>query len=231
MILYEANKKDYITVTDRISGLIISEQIKNKTSKETIRAIKSFMFKLGVPMTLRSDCGSNFMSKDFAEFCREYGINHTTSSPYYHEGNGASEKSVDTLKRMMRKSKNKSIEELTYHLNHNARKGQSASPIQMFFGRDIRGPLPNQYKRDCEIRKTIERRVQQQMEVAGRKGRWNRDHFELQDKVRIKNMNTGLWDLKGVITEAKSDRAFVVTTDDGVEYHQNAWHIHHRSTD
>ena len=142
------------------------------------------------------------------------------------------------LKQMMWKSKNKSIEELTYHLNHNARKGQSASPIQMFFGRDIRGPLPNQYKRDCEIRKSIERRVQQQMEVASRKGRWNRDHFEPQDKVRIKNMNTGLWDLKGVITEAKSDgsadgssRAFVVTTDDGVVYHRNASHIHHRSTD
>ena len=229
--LYEVDKKDYITVTDRISGLIISEQIKNKSSKETVRAIKSFMWKLGVPMTLRSDNGSNYMSNEFAAFCREYGINHTTSSPYYHEGNGASEKSVDTLKRMMRKSKNKLIEELTYHLNHNARKGQSASPIQMFFGRDIRGPLPNQYKRDCEIRKTIELRVQKQMDVASRRGRWNRDSFELNDPVRIKDMNTNRWDIKGKITEVKSDRAYVVTTTDGNEFHRNASHIHHRSTD
>ena len=73
--------------------------------------------------------------------------------------------------------------------------------------------------------------------MATRKGRWNRDQFELQDKVRIKNMNTGLWDLKGVITEAKSDgsadgsqRAFVVTTEDGNVYHRNASHIHHRSS-
>ena len=154
--LFETNKKDFITVTDRISGLILSEQIKNKTAKETIRAIKSFMFKLGVPVTLRSDCGTNFMAREFADFCKEYGINHVHSSPYYHEGNGASEKSVDTLKRMMRKNKTKTIEELSYQLNHMARKGQSASPIQMYFGRDIRGPLPNQLSHDCDIKQAIE---------------------------------------------------------------------------
>ena len=51
-------------------------------------------------------------------------------------------------------------------------------------------------------------------------------------------MNTGLWDLKGVITEAKTDgsadgsqRAFVITTEDGNVYHRNATHIHHRTSD
>ena len=59
------------------------------------------MFKLGVPVTIRSDCGTNFMAKEFEEFCKEFRINHVHSSPYYHQSNGASEKSVDTLKRMI----------------------------------------------------------------------------------------------------------------------------------
>ena len=135
--LFELDKKDYITVTDRLSGLILSERLKGKSTKETIRTLKGFMFKLCVPVTLRSNCGTNYKSKEFEDFCKEYGINHVQSSPYFHQGNGASEKSVDVLKRMIMKNKTKSIEELCYNLNYLVRKGQTASPMEMFFGRNV----------------------------------------------------------------------------------------------
>ena len=74
--------------------------------------------------------------------------------------------------------------------------------------------------------------------MATRIGRFNRDQFEFNDKIRIKNMSNGRWDLKGVISEVKSDgsadgsqRAFVVQTEDGTLYHRNASHIHHRVSD
>ena len=149
------------------------------------------------------------------------------SLPHFHQSNGASEKSVDVLMRMIKKNKNKSIKELCFNLNHLVRTGSKASPIEMFFGRNVRGPLPNQFVRECDIKASIEKRVQCLFEVATRKGRYNRDEFEINDKVRIKNMSNGKWDIRGVISEVKnevsadgSQRAFVVQTENGTLYHK-----------
>ena len=74
--------------------------------------------------------------------------------------------------------------------------------------------------------------------MATRKGRYNRDEFEINNKVRIENMSNGKWDIWGVISEVKnevsadsSQRAFVVQTKIGTLYHRNASHIHHPVSD
>ena len=94
--LVELDEKTYITVTDRLSGLILSEKLKNKSA--SVRALREFIYKLGVPITLRKDCGKNYTSREFNTFCKQSGINHRKSSPHYHQRNGASEKSIDVLK-------------------------------------------------------------------------------------------------------------------------------------
>ena len=63
------------------------------------------------------------------------------------------------------------------------------------------------------------------MDVASRRGRWNRDSFELNDPVRIKDMQSNRWDIEGKISEVKSDRSYVVTTLDRQEFHRNSSHI------
>ena len=123
-------------------------------------------------------------------------------------------------------------------MNNLVRTGSKASLIETFFGRSVRGPLPNQFARECDIEAAIEKRVQRQFEVATRKGRYNRDEFETNDKVRIKNMNNGKWDIRGVISEVKnevsadgSQRAYVVQAENDTLYHRNASHIHHCVSD
>ena len=108
--LFKIDGKNYIMVTDRLSGLILSEKLKNKSAKETVRALRGFVYKLGVPITIRTDCGTNYTSREFEAFCKQLGINHTKSSPHFHQSNGVSEKSVDVLKRMIKKEKTRSIE-------------------------------------------------------------------------------------------------------------------------
>ena len=92
----------------------------------------------------------------------------------------------------------------------------------------------SKFARECEIKTALERHVQKQFELATRKGRYNRDEFETNDAVRIKNMNTGKWDICGVISEVKSEvsadgskRAYTVLAENGTLYQRNATHIHH----
>ena len=51
--------------------------------------------------------------------------------------------------------------------------------------------LPNQFARECDLKTAIEQRVKKQFEIATKKGRFNKDEFQENDTVRIKNMQTG----------------------------------------
>ena len=57
----------------------------------------------GQPETIVSDNGPQFSGKDFRLFCQSYNINHSTSSPLHPSGNGQVERTVGTVKNMMRK--------------------------------------------------------------------------------------------------------------------------------
>ena len=91
--------------------MILSEKLPNKDVKATIKALENFL-KINMPLTLQMDNGKNFVSKEFEGFCKKNNIDIIRCAPYRHQGNGMAEKSVDTLKNMIRKEKKK-IEELT----------------------------------------------------------------------------------------------------------------------
>ena len=55
------------------------------------------------PINLVTNNGANFTSKKFTVLMRKYGVEHAKGSPHHHQGNGIAEKSVDTLKRLLKK--------------------------------------------------------------------------------------------------------------------------------
>lgn len=50
----------------------------------------------GIPRELHPDNCTQFSSIDFADFCKNWGIQHITSSPHYPQSNGAVEWAVKT---------------------------------------------------------------------------------------------------------------------------------------
>jgi len=51
----------------------------------------------GIPTTIVSDNGRQFVSREFQQFCEANGIRHATSSAYHPRSNGEAER--DVLKR------------------------------------------------------------------------------------------------------------------------------------
>ena len=61
----------------------------------------------GLPPTIISDNGTNFPSKQVANFCSKYKITHRVSTPYYPQGIGQAEISNRTILDSLYKSLNK----------------------------------------------------------------------------------------------------------------------------
>ena len=60
--------------------------------------LKSLFARHGVPTTLVTDNGPQYVSQEMCQFSATYGFNHITSSPYYPQSNGLAEHSVKTVK-------------------------------------------------------------------------------------------------------------------------------------
>ena len=68
--------------------------MKTTTSQAVITRCKQIFSVHGIPDKLVSDNGPQFSSRDFAQFSKEYGFEHHTSSPHFSQANGEAERSV-----------------------------------------------------------------------------------------------------------------------------------------
>lgn len=70
--------------------------------------MKKIFARYGIPQEEVSDNGSRYTNTrsihQFKEFAREWGFQHTTSSPEYLQCNGAAERAVKTAKRILKKA-------------------------------------------------------------------------------------------------------------------------------
>ena len=71
-------------------------------SKSIVRALIKFFTFVGLPQSIQSDQGTNFMSSIFQQVMYELGIHQYRSSAYHPESQGALERFHQTLKNMIR---------------------------------------------------------------------------------------------------------------------------------
>ena len=90
---------------DYWSGFFEVQELSKVTSKTVITASKVQFARHGIPHTLISDNGPQFASAEFAQFTKEWQIEHRTSSPHYPQSNGRAENAVKTCKSLLKKAK------------------------------------------------------------------------------------------------------------------------------
>ena len=100
--LFELNKATYLIVIDYFSRYPEVVKLTSTTSKSVIAALKSMFLRHGIPALLVSDNGPQFISREMQEFAEQYSFTHNTSSPHYHQSNGMAERTVKTVKQLLR---------------------------------------------------------------------------------------------------------------------------------
>ncbi|XP_037931645.1 uncharacterized protein K02A2.6-like [Teleopsis dalmanni] len=135
----------YLVVIDAFSKWPEIIQTKSITATQTISSLKEIFARFGLPKTIVSDNGTQFVSHQFQQFLAENGISHIRSSPYYPMSNGQAERFVDTLKRALKKLNGKGVtaENLqtflqVYRSTPNKQNEDSKSPAEVLLKRKIR---------------------------------------------------------------------------------------------
>jgi len=110
------------------------------TSQNIIKFFSSIFSCHGIPDELISDNGLQYCSQKFKDFVKRYGFCHTTSSPYYPQGNGLAGRTVKTIKALFSKSNDHCLALLTYRATPFPWCGLSTSELLM--GRKLGTELP-----------------------------------------------------------------------------------------
>ncbi|XP_064470023.1 uncharacterized protein K02A2.6-like [Ornithodoros turicata] len=136
MDIFYAKSRNYLVVVDYFSKFFELAPLKKTATADVIS--KPIFARFGVPDVIRWDNGPQFASHDFKRFLSKRDIRHVTSSPYYSQGNGQAERTVQTAKMLLAKSPN--VHQAL--LAHRSTPGQCGySPAELLMGRKIKSTV------------------------------------------------------------------------------------------
>ncbi|UYV79403.1 K02A2.6-like [Cordylochernes scorpioides] len=140
MDLFKFENKWYLVVIDYYSRFPEMIQLDRLTASVVVRSCKSIFARHGIPETVVSDNGTQFgAAREFANFARQYGFTHVTSSPRFPQNNGMAEAGVKIAKLILKKNQDPSLGLLEYR---STPLENGYSPAELLMGRKLRTTLP-----------------------------------------------------------------------------------------
>lgn len=102
--LLEVTKNVWVIVAiDYYTRKIFAKNIKSKNPKKIIKFLEYLKSEIKI-VTLISDNGREFSNKEVENWCKNNGITHLFSIPYYHQSNGRVERANKTLREALKKT-------------------------------------------------------------------------------------------------------------------------------
>ena len=77
-------------------------EMKSTTAQRTLEELRKMFAAYGLPSQVVTDNGPQFVSEEFAAVMKQNGIKHIRCAPYHPSSNGAVERFVQTLKRVLK---------------------------------------------------------------------------------------------------------------------------------
>ena len=102
--LFNLKNKNYLLVVDYHSKFFEVCLLADTLSSTIVTHMKSIFARQGIPKIVVSDNGPQFSSYGFATFAKQWDFNHVTSSPTYPQSNGMAERTVQTVKNLIKKT-------------------------------------------------------------------------------------------------------------------------------
>ena len=77
-----------LVAVDKFTKWVEAMPVTNQKGKTAVKFFESIVYRLGVPHSIITDNGSNFISKEFQELCENLGINVSYASVAHPQTNG-----------------------------------------------------------------------------------------------------------------------------------------------
>ena len=222
--------KMFLIVIDAHSKWIEVFPMTSATALTTVQHLRQLFSRFGIPDSIVSDNGSQFVAKEFQEFCKANGIQHIRVAPYHPSSNGLAERAVQVFKQGMKKVSNGTILDrisrflFQYRITPHTTTG--LPPCEMLMGRKLRSRL-DLLKPDVQAR-VISKQAKQK---SDRDKHCKPRTFVEGERVFAKNFGQGKKWLPGHIVSRKGPVSFQVELQNGQKCHRHQDQLRHRATD
>ena len=98
------NGRELMNVIDLFSSFPIVVEVQTTAHHYVLPKLDSIFSLMGFPEDIRSDNGPPFQGHQFQEFCKQYGIHHTKTTPEWPQANGKIENFNKNLRKLIQKS-------------------------------------------------------------------------------------------------------------------------------
>ena len=222
--LFQFEGKHYLLLVDYYSNFFEVSMLSNTSTSEVILHMKSQFARHGIPRELISDYGTCYTSKEFAMFASSWGFRHTLTSPKYSQSNGLAERSVQTIKNMLKKAKALKQDPYVALLQYrNTPVTGEFSPAQLLMNRNFRTKLPatDAYLKPKipdidKVTQAIQKKKKLQTENYNKTARKSElPCFKKGDKVFMQLVKAGTWEPATIICESSTPRSYLVKRHDG----------------
>ncbi|KAF2892182.1 hypothetical protein ILUMI_13991, partial [Ignelater luminosus] len=103
--LFEWQGTHYLIAVDYYSKYVEVEKLNNiVSSHHIIKIFKSMFARFGVPQQVVSDGETQFTSREFANFSKQWQFKHIVASPTHSQSNGMAERHVQTAGNLVKKA-------------------------------------------------------------------------------------------------------------------------------
>ena len=138
--LFHFKGSTYLIVVDYFSRYPEVQKLASTSSRSVIEVLKTIFSRFGIPEVVVSDNGPQYSSLEFKQFAEAYDFCHTTSSPLFAQSNGQAERTVQTVKKLLKESKDPHLALLTYRSTPFP--WCNLSPAELLMGRRVRANIP-----------------------------------------------------------------------------------------
>ena len=142
------NNQYLLTIMCKFTRFPEAIPLRNIKGPKIVESLIKFFTFVGLPASLQSDQGSNFMSNIMQQVLYQLGIKQYKSSAYHPESQGAIERFHQMLKNLMRAycfefklDWDQGIHLLLYTVREAVQESLGVSPFELVYGRTVRGTL------------------------------------------------------------------------------------------
>ena len=227
--LFHFDQDEYLLCVDYYSKYPEIARLPQTSSKQVIIALKSMFARHGIPDVIMSDNGPQFASEEFANFAKTWEFKHITSSPGFPQSNGQSERTIQSVKNLLKKARECHGDPYIALLEYRNAPldGVKLSPAQLLMGRRLKTKLPTSaHLLKPELHKDVHKQLKKRQEKQkyyydrGAKDLPGLDHGET---VRVRVGTT--WQPAVVQSDYNLPRSYVIRTPEGGVFRRNRRHL------
>ena len=219
--MFHLFKKTHLAVVDYSTNFLDVSTLPNAESHTVAEHTKAIFSRYGIPKEIVSDNGPEYTGKAYKQFCIDWDIRHTTSSPEYPQSNGLAERTVQTIKRTLRKAHKAGddIHLTLLALRTAPRVDSHQSLADLMFNRSPRTLLPTVSNTISQSATPVETKHQ----IASKAIR-TLPELQPGDHVRIHNGKS--WARTGtILNKTAQPRSYNIKMSDGRTLRRNRRHI------